>query len=140
MCNKITLKSMFFCLSLLFFSLAPFCGSNLQAAQLYTISETQLNQLDKNLQTLEQHNKEKQVILEKQEEQLTEANKQLQIARMQIENSKKENEQIRTSLEKAETSFSQYEKTAEHKLKVKTRQRNLWIVISAIFGTIAITK
>jgi septal ring factor EnvC (AmiA/AmiB activator) len=131
---------MFFCLSLLFFSLAPFCGSNLQAAQLYTISETQLNQLDKNLQTLEQHNKEKQVILEKQEEQLTEANKQLQIARMQIENSKKENEQIRTSLEKAETSFSQYEKTAEHKLKVKTRQRNLWIVISAIFGTIAITK
>lgn len=140
MCNKITLKSMFFCLSLLFFSLAPFCGSNLQAAQLYTISEAQLNQLDKNLQTLEQHNKEKQVILEKQEEQLTEANKQLQIARMQIENSKKENEQIRTSLEKAETSFSQYEKTAEHKLKVKTRQRNLWIVISAIFGTIAITK
>lgn len=140
MCNKITLKSMFFCLSLLFFSLAPAFGSSLQAAQLYTISETQLNQLDKNLQTLEQHNKEKQVILEKQEEQLTEANKQLQIARMQIENSKKENEQIRTSLEKAETSFSQYEKTAEHKLKVKTRQRNLWIVISAIFGTIAITK
>lgn len=131
---------MFFCLSLLFFSLAPAFGSSLRAEQQYTISETQLNQLDKNLQTLEQHNKEKQVILQRQEEQLTEANKQLQIARMQIENSKKENEQIRTSLEKAETSFSQYEKTAEHKLKVKTRQRNLWIAVSIILGTAALSK
>lgn len=130
MCNKITLKSMFFCLSLLFFSLAPFCGSNLQAAQLYTISETQLNQLDKNLQTLEQHNKEKQVILEKQEEQLTEANKQLQIARMQIENSKKENEATQKSLERANQSLKQFEDEAKREIRVKTRQRNLWIAIS----------
>lgn len=140
MCNKITLKSMFFCLSLLFFSLAPAFGSSLQAAQLYTISETQLNQLDKDLQTLEQHNKEKQVILRRQEEQLNEANKQLQIAKTQIENSKKENEQTQRSLEKAETSFNQYEKTAEHKLKVKTRQRNLWIAVSIILGTAALSK
>lgn len=130
MCNKITLRSMFFCLSLLFFSLAPFCGSNLQAAQLYTISETQLNQLDKNLQTLEQHNKEKQVILEKQEEQLTEANKQLQIARMQIENSKKENEATQKSLERANQSLKQFEDEAKREIRVKTRQRNLWIAIS----------
>lgn len=121
---------MFFCLSLLFFSLAPFCGSNLQAAQLYTISETQLNQLDKNLQTLEQHNKEKQVILEKQEEQLTEANKQLQIARMQIENSKKENEATQKSLERANQSLKQFEDEAKREIRVKTRQRNLWIAIS----------
>ena len=130
MCNKITLKSMFFCLSLLFFSLAPFCGSNSQAAQLYTISETQLNQLDKNLQMLEQHNKEKQVILEKQEEQLTEANKQLQIARMQIENSKKENEQTQKSLDRANQSLTELEKEAKKKIRVKTRQRDLWIAIS----------
>lgn len=125
---------------IVFSAVLLFClsvGSASQAAQLYTISEAQLNQLDKNLQTLEQHNKEKQVILEKQEEQLTEANKQLQIARMQIENSKKENEQIRTSLEKAETSFSQYEKTAEHKLKVKTRQRDAWAVVAFLLaGTV----
>lgn len=132
MCNKITLKSMFFCLSLLFFSLAPFCGSNLQAAQLYTISEAQLNQLDKNLQTLEQHNKEKQVILQRQEEQLNEANKQLQIAKTQIENSKKENEQTQRSLDKANQSLTKLEKEAQHKIQVKTRQRNLWISIAAI--------
>lgn len=121
---------MFFCLSLLFFSLVPLCGSNLQAAQLYTISETQLNQLDRNLQTLEQRNKEKQAILEKQEEQLNEANKQLQIARMQIENSKKENEATQKSLDKANQSLTELEKEAKKKIRVKTRQRDLWIAIS----------
>lgn len=123
-----------------FFFFPALHGSSVQAAQLYTISETQLNQLDKNLQTLEQHNKEKQVILQRQEEQLNEANKQLQIAKTQIENSKKENEQTQRSLEKAETSFNQYEKTAEHKLKVKTRQRNLWIAVSIILGTAVLSK
>lgn len=140
MCNKITLKSMFFCLSLLFFSLAPFCGSNLQAAQLYTISETQLNQLDKNLQTLEQHNKEKQVILQRQEEQLNEANKQLQIAKTQIENSKKENEQTQRSLERANQSLTELEKEAKKKIRVKTRQRNMWIAISGLLATVVIAK
>lgn len=140
MCNKITLKSMFFCLSLLFFSLAPFCGSNSQAAQLYTISETQLNQLDKNLQTLEQHNKEKQVILQRQEEQLNEANKQLQIAKTQIENSKKENEQTQRSLEKANQSLTELEKEAKKKIRVKTRQRNMWIAISGLLATVVIAK
>lgn len=140
MCNKITLKSMFFCLSLLFFSLAPFCGSNLQAAQLYTISETQLNQLGKNLQTLEQHNKEKQVILQRQEEQLNEANKQLQIAKTQIENSKKENEQTQRSLEKVNQSLTKLEKEAQHKIQVKTRQRNLWIAAFAGMALYAASK
>ena len=49
-------------------------------------------------------------------------------------------EQTQRSLEKAETSFNQYEKTAEHKLKVKTRQRNLWIAVSIILGTAALSK
>lgn len=140
MCNKITLKSMFFCLSLLFFSLAPFCGSNSQAAQLYTISEAQLNQLDKNLQTLEAHNSQKQKLLTQQQKQLAEAQTQLETANRQLEKSRELNKQTQKSLQTASESFKKYETEAEHKIRVKTRQRNLWIVISAIFGTIAITK
>ena len=127
------LLSSFFCFPALY-------GSSVQAEAMYQISESELTTLEQNLQTLEQHNKERQVILQRQEEQLNEANKQLQIAKTQIENSKKENEQTQRSLEKAETSFNQYEKTAEHKLKVKTRQRNLWIAVSIILGTAALSK
>ena len=140
MCNKITLKSMFFCLSLLFFSLAPFCGSNLQAAQLYTISETQLTQLEKDLNQLKTNNESKEKLLTKQETQLTEAQNQLKIVNEQLQKSRDLNEATQKSLQTASESFKKYETEAEHKIRVKTRQRNLWIVISAIFGTIAITK
>lgn len=140
MCNKITLKSMFFCLSLLFFSLAPFCGSNLQAAQLYTISETQLNQLDKNLQTLEQHNSQKQELLNQQQKQLAEAQTQLETANRQLEKSRELNEQTQKSLERANQSLTELEKEAQHKIQIKTRQRNMWIAISGLLATVVIAK
>lgn len=131
---------MFFCLSLLFFSLVPFCGSNLQAAQLYTISETQLTQLEEDLNQLKTNNESKEKLLTKQETQLTEAQNQLKIVNEQLQKSRDLNEATQKSLQTASESFKKYETEAEHKIRVKTRQRNLWIVISAIFGTIAITK
>lgn len=140
MCNKITLKSMFFCLSLLFFSLAPFCGSNSQAAQLYTISEAQLNQLDKNLQTLEAHSSQKQELLNQQQKQLAEAQTQLETANRQLEKSRELNKQTQKSLDKANQSLTELEKEAQHKIQIKTRQRNLWISISGLLATIVIAK
>lgn len=127
------LLSSFFCFPALY-------GSSVQAEAMYQISESELTTLEQNLQTLEQHNKERQVILQRQEEQLNEANKQLQIAKTQIENSKKENEQTQRSLEKANQSLTELEKESQHKIQIKTRQRNLWISIAAICAAAAIAK
>ena len=121
---------MFFCLSLLFFSLAPFCGSNLQAAQLYTISETQLTQLEKDLNQLKTNNESKEKLLTKQETQLTEAQNQLKIVNEQLQKSRDLNEATQKSLERANQSLKQFEDEAKRKIRVKTRQRNLWIAIS----------
>lgn len=140
MCNKITLKSMFFCLSLLFFSLAPFCGSNLQAAQLYTISETQLTQLETNLNQLKTNNESKEKLLNKQEMQLTEAQNQLKIVNEQLQKSRDLNEATQKSLAEARKSFNEYEKEAERKIRIKTRQRNLWISIAGLLATVVIAK
>lgn len=127
------LLSSFFCFPALY-------GSSVQAEAMYQISESELTTLEQNLQTLEQHNKERQVILQRQEEQLNEANKQLQIAKTQIENSKKENEQTQRSLDKANQSLTKLEKEAQHKIQVKTRQRNLWIAAFAGMTLYAASK
>lgn len=108
------------------------CGSSVQAEAMYQISESELTQLEMNLNQLEKNNETKQQLLTEQKTQLTEANKQLQIAKTQIENSKKENEQTQRSLDKANQSLTKLEKEAQHKIQVKTRQRNLWISIAAI--------
>ena len=131
---------MFFCLSLLFFSLAPFCGSNLQAAQLYTISETQLTQLETNLNQLKTNNESKEKLLNKQEMQLTEAQNQLKIVNEQLQKSRDLNEATQKSLAEARKSFNEYEKEAERKIRIKTRQRNLWISIAGLLATVVIAK
>lgn len=115
-------------------------GSSVQAEAMYQISESELTTLEQNLQTLEAHSSQKQELLNQQQKQLAEAQTQLETANRQLEKSRELNEQTQKSLQTASESFKKYETEAEHKIRVKTRQRNLWIVISAIFGTIAITK
>lgn len=107
---------------------------------MYQISEGELTQLETNLNQLAKNNETKQQLLTEQKTQLTEANQQLEIVKKELIASKNLNEATQKSLERANQSFKKYETEAEHKIRVKTRQRNLWIVISAIFGTIAITK
>lgn len=113
--------------------LPALCGSSVQAEAMYQISEGELNQLQSNLTELKADNENKQDLL-------TEQQKQLQIVNEQLEKSRALNEETQTSLAEANRSLTELEKEAQHKIRVKTRQRNLWIVISAIFGTIAITK
>lgn len=57
-----------------------FCGSSVRAEVQYTISETELTQLEQNWTTLEQHSKDKSILLDKQAKQLNEAQEQLKIA------------------------------------------------------------
>ena len=115
-------------------------GSPVRAERVYTISETELTQLKMNLSTLEQHSKDKSILLDKQAKQLNEAQEQLKIANEQIGKSQELNEQMQNSLEKANQYLKEYEREAERKVKIKTRQRNMWIVISAVAVGTAISR
>lgn len=115
-------------------------GSSARAEVQYTISETELTQLEQNLTTLEQHSKDKKILLDKQAKQLNEAKEQLKIANEQIKKSQALNEQTQNSLERANQYLKEYEKKVERKIKIKTRQRNMWIVISAVAVGAAISR
>lgn len=126
-------KSMLPWLLLPFFFFPALYGSSVQAEAMYQISEGELNQLQNNLTELKADSEQKQNLL-------TEQQKQLQIVNEQLEKSRRLNEETQTSLEEAKKSFSEYEKEAERKIRIKTRQRNLWISIAALCATAAIAK
>ena len=107
-------------------------GSYAQAEAQYTISETDLTTLETSLNQLKIDSKKKDKLLIQQQTQLNEAQKQLEIVNEQLKKSKTLNEATENSLKIARESFNEYEKEAERKVKIKTRQRNMWIVISAV--------
>ena len=126
--------------ALLFFWLFPsLYGSHAQAEVQYTISETELTQLEMNSQMQKVNSEKKDKLLIEQEKQLNEAEmksakaeNELQIANEQIKKLKKSNEVTENSLKKTRELFNEYEKEAERKVKIKTRQRNFWIFVSAV--------
>ena len=105
-------------------------GSTSQAEEMYQISETELTQLEANLNQLKKNNETKQQLLTEQQTQLTEANQQLEIVKKELTASKSLNAQTQKSLESANQSLRKFEDEAKRKIRVKTRQRNLWIAIS----------
>lgn len=115
-----------------------FSGFSVRAEAQYTIYESELLQLEQNLTTLKQHSKEKQELLNKQAKQLDEAQRQLEIVNEQLQKSKEWNKMTLNSLENANQSLSKYEREAARKIRIKTRQRNMWILISAGLGYLAV--
>lgn len=115
-------------------------GSSVQAEVQYTISEAELTQLEQNLTTLEQHSKDKKILLDKQAKQLNEAQEQLKIANEQIGKSQELNEQMQNSLAKANQYLKEYEREAERKIRIKTRQRNMWIAATIVAVGAAISR
>lgn len=126
-------KSMLPWLLLPFFFFPALYGSSVHAEVMYQISEGELNQLQNNLTELKADSGQKQNLL-------TEQQKQLQIVNEQLEKSRALNEETQTSLAEARKSFSEYENEAKRKIRIKTRQRNLWISIAAICAAAAIAK
>lgn len=122
------------------FLLPSLVGSSVQAEVMYQISEPELTQLEMNLTTLEQHSKDKSILLDKQAKQLNEAQEQLKIANEQIKKSQALNEQTQNSLERANQYLKEYEKEAERKIRIKTRQRNLWIMTTVVAVGVAISR
>jgi septal ring factor EnvC (AmiA/AmiB activator) len=113
-----------------FFFFPALYGSSVQAEAMYQISESELTTLEQNLQTLEAHSSQKQELLNQQQKQLAEAQSQLETANRQLEKSRELNKQTQKSLERANQSLTELEKEAKKKIRVKTRQRDLWIAIS----------
>ena len=106
-------------------------GTSSQAEEMYQISESELTTLEQNLHRLEKNNESKQQLLTEQKTQLTEANQQLETAKVQLEESRRLNDRTVKSLESANRSLQVLENEAKRKIRVKTRQRNLWIGVSA---------
>lgn len=114
-----------------------FFGFSVRAEAQYTIYERELLQLEQNLATLENHSREKQRLLSEQAKQLDEARRQLEIVNEQLKKSKEWNETTLSSLQNANQSLALYEQEAARKIRIKTRQRNMWILISAGLGYLA---
>lgn len=133
-------KKLILSVALLFFWLFPsLYGSHAQAEAQYTISETELTQLEMNSQMQKVNSEKKDRLLIEQEKQLNEAEmksakaeNELQIANEQIKKLKKSNEVTENSLKKTRELFNEYEKETEREVKIKTRQRNFWIFVSAV--------
>ena len=134
--------------ALLFFWLFPsLYGSHAQAEVQYTISETELTQLEQNFQMQKVNSEKKDRLLIEQEKQLNEAEmksakaeNELQIANEQIKKLKKSNEVTENSLKKTRELFNEYEKEAERKIRIKTRQKNLWIMTTVVAVGAAISR
>lgn len=110
--------------------LPALCGSSVQAEAMYQISEGELTRLEVNLNQLEKNNETKQQLLTEQKTQLTEANQQLEAVQKELIASKVLNEATQKSLERANQSLIELEDEAKRKIRIKTRQRDLWIAIS----------
>ena len=104
-------------------SLWLLAGSTSQAEEMYQISESELTQLETNLDELTKSNATKQDLLTEQQAKLEKAQKELT-------ESKKLNAETQKLLESANQSLQELEDEAKEKIEVKTRQRNLWIAIS----------
>lgn len=111
---------------IVFSAVLLFClsvGSASQAEEMYQISESELTQLETNLDELTKSNATKQDLL-------TEQQKQLETAQTELAESKKTNAETRKLLESANQSLKELEDEAKKDIETKTRQRNLWIGIS----------
>lgn len=118
------------CICLLACSLWLAAGSGTQAEEMYQISESELTQLEANLNQLAKNNETKQQLLTEQKTQLSEANQQLETVKKELIASKSLNEATQKSLLRANQSLKELEDEAKKDIETKTRQRNLWIAIS----------
>lgn len=121
--------------ALLFCAFLP--GLQVQAETMYQISETELTQLGTNLQTLKAHSQERQkvlteqaTLLNQQKETIKKQASELSSLKKEIVISKTANEETQKSLLRANQSLTELEQEAKRKIRVKTRQRNLWIAIA----------
>lgn len=111
------------CICLLACLLWLAAGTSSRAEMMYQISETELTQLETDLNQLEASSASKQDLL-------TEQKARLETAEKELTASKNQNAETRKLLESANQSLKELEDEAKKDIETKTRQRNLWIAIS----------
>lgn len=121
------------CICLLACSLWLAAGSTSWAETMYSISESELTELENNLATLESHSQERQKVLTEQATLLDQQREELKKLKEEISSSKAANEETKKSLENANAYLTKLEKEEKHKIRVKERQRDLWVAISSGF-------
>lgn len=130
MCGKF-LKGLFVLLLSVLLWLAA--GSCSRAEMMYQVSETDLTQLETSLKQLRTDSEKKKQLLATQKQQLETANKQLVELRLL-------NKQTQASLTAVNQSLIELEQEAKRKIRIKTRQRNLWIGASAVLLCMYVKK
>lgn len=108
-------------------------GSTLRAETMHQVSDTDLTQLETSLKQLKTDSEKKQQLLTAQKQQLETANKQ--IAALKILNNR-----TQISLTAANQSLNELEREAKQKIKIKTRQRNLWIGAAGVLLYLYVKK
>lgn len=115
-------------------------GSPARAEAQYKISETDLTTLETSLNQLKIDSEKKDKLSIQQQTQLNEAQKQLQIVKEQLMKYRELNKATEKSLKNANQYLQEYEKEVERKIRIKTRQRNMWIIVSAVAVGAAISR
>lgn len=121
MCTTIKRKL----LSLSVFLLLLSCGFTSQAETMYLISETELNQLEKN--TAEQ-----KASAESRQKKLDEQDKLLKKADESIRKSESRNKEIQERLNQANRYLDEYEQEVQHKMAVKNGQLIFWKTVAGV--------
>lgn len=139
MIKKNLLKGFLFVFCLCYFAILP-CTSSLAQEQTYTITETELTQLEMNLETLRKHSKKKQELLTKQQNQLQEVKKELTKAQGQIKKLQTLNEKTEKSLQNVNQYLNEYEAETNQRIKSEDRQKHIWQLATVVMAVIAVTK
>lgn len=139
--KKNLLKGFLFAFCLSCFVILPCTLSSAQEQkQTYTITETELTQLETNLEILKKHNEKKNALLKEQDKQLQIALNQLETANGQIKKLKALNEKTEKSLQNVNQYLNEYEKETNQKIKSEKRQKHIWQLATAVFAVAFIVK
>lgn len=136
--KKSLLKGLLFACFLSYFAIVP-CTLSL-AQETHMITDTELTQLEQNLETLKQHSEKKQELLTIQKKQLQEAKSELTKAKGQIKKLQALNEKTQKSLTSANKYLQEYEKETQAKIKSEKRQKHIWQLATVVMAVIAVTK
>jgi len=119
---KKILSSVLLCLLLL--SLPITCG----AQAMYQLTESQLTQLENNINQLEKNNLQQEAQLQKVSDLLVRSDKQITILQEKLTLAENSIGQAQSALQVANKSFEKLEQAEKSKIRALTLQRNLLIV------------
>ena len=116
----------------------------------YRITEEQLNALEIQFQELSENNQRLEILLSESERDLMDSQEQLEILKTELQEVKQIISQLKADSESAKQSLEianaelqtvcESVKQLDNQRKKAEREKNLWKIISAILGVVAVTR